>query len=204
MEVQNRPGKGFFGARTAKEAPCFLLYTEDVNGRKNSKALLGPVPLSDYAGSEGSMAPNHGLPRFATATADVAYPFMAVNLDDREMPVSAKVMAFNPFIPGDADASGIPVAVIRYEIHNKTDQPITIAVAGTLNNFIGMDASRYEVSGFNKAVYYNGAKKNRNEFRKSGLLSGLYMTSDSVDSKLKKSVTIGEGKSVQVKISSPR
>lgn len=184
VEVQNKPGKGFFGAPTPKEAPCFLLFTEDNTGVKKSKALLGPVAISDYAGSEGSTAPSHGLPRFASATVDVAYPFMIVNLEDDEMPVAAKVKAFNPLVPGDADASGIPVAIIRYEIRNKTNSPLTIAVAGTLNNFIGMDASRYEVSDFNKAVYYTGAKKNRNAFRQSESLAGLYMTSDSVDNKL--------------------
>jgi non-lysosomal glucosylceramidase len=57
------------------------------------------------------------------------------------MPVSAKAKVFNPFIPGDADASGIPIAVIRYEITNKTDQQLTAAVAGSMDNFIGMDGS---------------------------------------------------------------
>ena len=181
VEVQNKPGKGFYGAPTSKEAPCFLLYTDDGKGTKKSKALLGPVAISDYAGSEGSTAPNHGLPRFASTTVDVAYPFITVNLEDHEMPVSVKLKAFNPLIPGDADASGIPVAVIRYELHNNTSSALTVAVAGTINNFIGMDASRYEVSDFNKATYYNGARKNRNEFKKTATLAGLYMTSDSVD-----------------------
>ncbi|MEJ1239859.1 GH116 family glycosyl-hydrolase [Chryseolinea sp. T2] len=184
VEVQNKPGKGFYGASTSKEAPCFLLFTDDGRGTRKSKALLGPVAISDYAGSEGSTAPNHGLPRFASTTVDAAYPFMTVNLEDNEMPVSVKLRAFNPLIPGDADASGIPVAIIRYEVHNTTSNPLTIAVAGTLNNFIGMDASRYEVSDFNKATYYNGARKNRNEFKKSASLAGLYMTSDSVDNTL--------------------
>lgn len=183
VEVQNKPGKGFFGASTSKEAPCFLLFTDD--GKvKRSKALLGPVAISDYAGSEGSTAPNHGLPRFSTTTVDAAYPFMTVNLADDEMPVSVKLKAFNPLVPGDPDASGIPVAIIRYEVHNKTNSTLTVAVAGTINNFIGMDASRYEVSDFNKATYYTGAKKNRNEFRNTSTLAGLYMTSDSVDKTL--------------------
>jgi hypothetical protein len=32
---------------------------------------------------------------------DAAYPFAIVNLEDDEMPVSAKAKTFNPFIPGD-------------------------------------------------------------------------------------------------------
>ena len=142
---------------------------------------MGPIAISDYAGAEGSMAPNHGLPRFASASVDVTYPFMVVNLDDDAMPVSVKAKVFNPFIPGDPDASGIPVAIIRYEIKNKTNAPVTIAVAGTMNNFIGMDGSKYEISDFNKSIYYTGYNNNKNTFRKTSTLAGLYMTSDSVD-----------------------
>ena len=181
VEIMNRPAKGFYGAAVSKEAPCFLIFTEDQKGVKKSKALMGPIAVSEYAGAEGSMAPNHGLPRFASASVDVAYPFMTVNLDDAEMPVSAKAKVFNPFIPADADASGIPVAVIRYEIKNKTNAPLTIAVAGTLNNFIGMDGSKYEISDFNKSIFYTGGQKNRNMFKESLAIAGLYMTSDSVD-----------------------
>src|ERR1041385_7571741 len=64
VEIMNRPGKGFYGAETPKTAPCFMIYTQDASGKKISKALMGPIALSDYPGAEGSFAPNHGLPRF--------------------------------------------------------------------------------------------------------------------------------------------
>jgi non-lysosomal glucosylceramidase len=181
VEVLNKPGKGFYGSTTSKQAPCFLLYTETANGKKISKALMGPIALSEYPGSEGSMAPNHGLPRFTSASYDVAYPFATVSLEDNEMPVSAKVKVFNPFIPGDADASGIPVAIIRYEIKNKTKGAVTIAVAGTMDNFIGMDGTKFEISDFNKSINPIGAKKNKNAFKQTPRLAGIFMTSDSVD-----------------------
>ncbi|HEX6226675.1 MAG TPA: GH116 family glycosyl-hydrolase [Chryseolinea sp.] len=184
VEIMNKPAKGFYGSQSPKQAPCFLLFTEDQSGNKNSKALLGPIPVSEYPGSEGSMAPNHGLPRFASTTVDAAYPFMIINLEDDAMPVSAKLKVFNPFIPGDAKASGIPVAVIRYEIINKTDKPLNVAVAGTIDNFIGMDGSDFELSDFNKSKIFHGAKKNKNTFKKSGTLAGIFMTSDSVDNTL--------------------
>jgi non-lysosomal glucosylceramidase len=184
VEIMNRPGKGFYGAETPKTAPCFMVFTEDASGKKISKALMGPIALSDYPGAEGSLAPNHGLPRFSLATFDAAYPFGTVNLEDNEMPVSAKVKVFNPLIPGDPDNSGIPVAIIRYEITNKTDKQLSIAVAGSLDNFIGMDGAAFTVSDFNHTQYPVGAKKNKNTFKKSGPLSGIFMTSDSVDQTL--------------------
>jgi non-lysosomal glucosylceramidase len=184
VEIMNRPGKGFYGAETPKTAPCFMVFTEDPSGKKISKALMGPIALSDYPGAEGSFAPNHGLPRFSTATFDAAYPFGVVNLEDDEMPVSAKVKVFNPLIPADPDQSGIPVAIISYEVTNKSGKELSIAIAGSLDNFIGMDGANFTVSDFNHTQYPVGAKKNRNTFKKSADLSGIFMTSDSVDNTL--------------------
>lgn len=184
VEIMNRPGKGFYGAETPKTAPAFMVYTSDASGRKISKALMGPIALSDYPGAEGSFAPNHGLPRFSTATFDAAYPFGTVNLEDDEMPISAKAKVFNPLVPANPDISGIPVAIIRYEITNKTDQQLSIAVAGSLDNFIGIDGATFTVSDFNHAQYPIGARKNRHTFKRSGQLAGIFMTSDSVDNTL--------------------
>lgn len=181
VEIMNKPGMGFYGSVTPKQAPCFMVFTQNTNGEKHAKVLIGPIPQSEYIGSEGSMAPNHGLPRFASASFDAAYPFAIVNLEDNGIPVSAKAKTFNPFIPGDAINSGIPIAVIRYEIKNKTNQPLTIAVAGSLDNFIGMDGSKVEFNSFNRAIIPQGVKNNRNTFKQSQNLAGIYMTSDSVD-----------------------
>ncbi|TMI74333.1 MAG: hypothetical protein E6H09_05310 [Bacteroidetes bacterium] len=181
VEIMNKPAMGFYGAHNPKQAPFFMVFTKSADGVKKTKTLMGPMPLSDYIGSEGSRAPNHGLPRFASSTFDAAYPFATVNLEDRDMPVSAKAKVFNPFIPGDPDASGIPIAVIRYEIKNKTDKSLEVSVAGSLDNFIGMDGSVAEISGWNSVIYPLGTKNNKNSFRQSGNLVGIYMTSDSVD-----------------------
>jgi non-lysosomal glucosylceramidase len=181
VEIMNKPGMGFYGSVTPKRAPCFMIFTQSASGEKHAKALMGPIPPQEYTGSEGSNAPNHGLPRFAKASFDAGYPFGIVNLEDDGMPVSAKAKVFNPFIPGDALNSGIPIAVIRYEISNKTDQPLTIAVAGSLDNFIGMDGSVVEFNNWNRSINLLGTKNNRNQFRQSANLMGIYMVSDSVD-----------------------
>src|SRR5208283_3446802 len=113
-----------------KEAPCFMIFVQERTGKKFSKALSGPVAPSEYEGMQGSTTPNHGMPRFAAASFDAAYPFAVVHLEDPHMPVSVQARIFNPFIPGDAESSGIPIAIIRYKIKNKTAHPLTIAVAG--------------------------------------------------------------------------
>jgi non-lysosomal glucosylceramidase len=181
VEIMNKPGMGFYGSLTPKQAPCFMIYTRDGRGKTATRALMGPISPSQYAGDQGSQAPNHGLPRFDHATFDAAYPFAVVGLDDDQMPVSVKGKFFNPFIPGDAIASGIPIAVIRYEVTNKTGSPLTMAVAGSLDNFIGMDGSRADIDPFDRSLILLGAKNNRNVFKRSASLSGIYMSSDSVD-----------------------
>src|SRR4030095_6220972 len=97
----NKPGMGFYGSSCPKTAACFMVFAENESGEKHSKVLMGPIPPTEYTGSEGSVAPNHGLPRFASATFDAAYPFATVNLEDNAMPISAKLKVFNPYIPGD-------------------------------------------------------------------------------------------------------
>jgi non-lysosomal glucosylceramidase len=181
VEMMNKPGMGFYGSVTPKRAPCFMVFTQNASGEKHAKALMGPIPPPEYTGSEGSNAPNHGLPRFARASFDAGYPFAIVNLEDEAMPISARAKVFNPFIPGDALSSGIPIAIIRYEITNKTNQPLTIAVAGSLDNFIGMDGSVVEFNNWNRSINLLGTKSNHNQFRQSKELAGIYMTSDSVD-----------------------
>ncbi len=181
VEIMNKPAVGFYGSVTPKQAPCFMVFTKDAAGNKRSKALMGPIAAADYAGSEGSNSPNHGLPRFKNASFDVAYPFATVQLQDDDMPVTATVKTFNPFIPGDAITSGIPIAVIRYTVTNTTNTTLTTSIAGSLDNFIGMDGSKVEFNNFNRAIVPLGVKNNRNVFRKSSRLTGIDMRSDSVD-----------------------
>jgi len=181
VEIMNKPGIGFYGSTSPKNAPCFMVFTMSESGEKHAKVLMGPIPTTEYTGSQGSNAPSHGLPRFASASFDAGYPFAIVNLEDDGMPVSAKVKVFNPFIPGDAIKSGIPMAVIRYEIKNKTDRPLTVAVAGSLDNFIGMDGSQVEFNSFDRSLSLMGVKNNRNTFKQTQDLAGIYMSSDSVD-----------------------
>ena len=54
-------------------------------------------------GSSGARSTNHGLPRFDEVSFEAAYPFGQVNLITPQIPVSVKIKAFNPLIPGDID-----------------------------------------------------------------------------------------------------
>ena len=178
-EIMNRPAKGFRTTKNRSDSPFFVIYTKTSDGKTATKALLGPLYDYEYEHMEGRSVEHHGLPRFESASFKAAYPFGQVLLKDEKMPVDVKLKAFNPLIPGDADASGIPIAVLTYEVTNNTNKPLDVSVCGTMRNFIGNDGSQIKKDW--KGEYYPvGAKHNKNIYKESEYIKGIYMYSDSV------------------------
>ncbi|TDU90510.1 uncharacterized protein (DUF608 family) [Kribbella voronezhensis] len=147
-EVGNRPAKGF-----RPETAFFAVRTCDEDGTVVTRAAEGPLDLSEYEGAHGSAAQNHGLPRFRSAAFATSYPFGQVILHDPDVPVGVQVQGFNPLVPTDVAASSWPIAVLRLEVVNRTDRPLTVSVAGCLQNFIGRDGTNDVAAGnYNTAV----------------------------------------------------
>jgi len=188
-EIMNRPANGFLAGRGGNQAPFFAIFVQGKNAPAVTRALMGPLETYEYEGQSGSQAANHGLPRFRQASFDAAYPLGQVHLSDADLPVDVRLKAFNPFIPDDADASGIPIAVLRYEMTNKSDKTLTVSVCGSMENFIGNDGSRRKAD-WTSALIPFGAKKNRNEFRQDNGFQGIFMTSEGVDPKAEQWGTI--------------
>jgi non-lysosomal glucosylceramidase len=163
-EIVNRPAKGFTPGNT-----FFAIRTSSESGEPIVRALEGTLSAELYEGWSGSPAANAGLPRFRHYSFESAYPFGAVLLNDPEVPVDVRVEAFNPLIPGDADLSGIPVAVLRFVLSNKTAETIQAAVCGSLQNFIGTDGS------------LGAPASNHNSFRNHGGIQGIFLQSPGVN-----------------------
>ena len=180
-EIMNRAAKGYWASAGGNQIPFFAIYTKPENGVKKTRGLMGSIPLYEYESSHGTGAPGHGIPRFRDCTFDAAYPFGQVHLSDSEMPVKVTLKAFNPFIPTDADASGIPIAILRYEITNVTNQKLDIAICGNMENFIGEDGSKTKQDWrlYSQPI---GAKDNVNQFKSDKNVAGIYMTSNGVKS----------------------
>lgn len=167
-EIMNVPAKHFNTGTSERNAPFFAIYTRDARGRSTTTMLAGPLYPNEYNSASGSPVDNFGLPRFREASFDAAYPFGQVNLSDPELPVRVRVKGFNPLVPTDADKSGLPVAVLSYEVTNVSGAPLEVSVSGSLRNFIGRDGQKKE------------AKANVNEFRSGEGLSGIYLYSKGV------------------------
>lgn len=162
-EVVNRPAKGF-----APEPAFFALRVQAEGEAPVTRCLEGPLSLTDYEGAFGSVARHAGLPRFRRAAFEAAYPLAQIELSDADVPVTARLQAFNPFVPADANASGFPIAVLRWVLTNTSDVPVEASVCAALQNFVGNDGTTM------------AAKGNLNEFRREGELSGVFGRSKGV------------------------
>lgn len=180
-EIMNIPGKKYSTVTTGLNAPFFAIYTESDDGASSSTLLAGSLYPQEYLHYEGRPVNHHGFPRFSDAKFSAAYPFGQVSLSDQKLPVTVEIKGFNPFIPGDADGSGLPVAVLTYEVTNRSDEPLEVAVCGSIRNFIGKDGSKFHTDW--KGDYIPaGAKQNKNEFRQGeGNLKGIYFYSEGVE-----------------------
>ena len=166
-EIVNRPAKGFTPDRS-----FFALRIKPSGGEAVARVLEGQVPAELYEGAAGAVARNHGLPRFRHCEFTAAYPFGQVLLSDPDVPAEVRIEAFNPLVPPDADSSGIPVAVLRFVVKNKTRKRLCASVCGTIENFIGTDGS------------VGRPKDNVNVFRTAQepvRLAALFMQSKGVD-----------------------
>lgn len=183
-EIMNRPAKGFTpqlpnGYGLSSCGPFFAIYVKDVKGTTKTRGLEGPIDPSLYEGPFGSPATNHGLPRFRECNFMAAYPLGQVMLSDQDMPVDVKLKAFNPLVPSDPEVSGIPVAVLQYVVRNKTEQPLTVSVCGSVPNFIGDDGSG-QTKDYQGDLTVGDGTGNYNQYRQGKSINGIFMSSKGV------------------------
>ncbi len=132
VEIANRPAKGF-----VPDIASLIVRVAGADRAPALKVLEGPLDPSEYEGSSGSPAHNHGLPRFRQAEYLTAYPFGRVQLTDPHFPVAAAVEAWNPFIPVDVESSSLPLAVFDVTLVNVTDEELSVSLAFNLRNTLG-------------------------------------------------------------------
>ncbi len=176
-EIMNGPAKGF-----TPDNCFFALYAKPEGGEAVARCLEGPIPVEQYQGQVGSIAPSHGYPRFRHCSFDAAYPFGQVNLSDPDVPVDVTLKAFNPLVPADADSSGIPMAVLRFTLTNKTNKRVQASVCGSLPNLVGSTGTAINGNGTNLVTKELGGKK-INRYKEAGRLRGIQMSNKGLSPK---------------------
>lgn len=75
-----------------------------------------------------------GLPRFEKNTFTGEFPYAKVKLQDENIPLTAELLAYNPFIPLSPDLSGIPVAIFYWSFQNLSDKKMDASVCLNMGN----------------------------------------------------------------------
>jgi len=140
FSVQNRPD--IWNAPLAFSAICIK-----EGGRPNvARVLEGPVPAWKFLfpwephyrnSGAGAGHSSFGLPRFEAASFEARFPFATIKLTDDQVPLEASLLAWSPFIPGNADDSGLPLGTIEYRFKNTTSRPLDLVYSFHMRNFIG-------------------------------------------------------------------
>lgn len=112
-EIYNSPAKGTYLPNT-----FVAVSVKPADQPRISRVVEGPV-TGTHALSHGYHPHTGvGLPRFAQSTLGGTYPVAEFAVSDPAVPVTVALEAYTPFVPLDAAASGMPVAVFRYTVTN--------------------------------------------------------------------------------------
>jgi uncharacterized protein (DUF608 family) len=117
-----------------------------------ARVLEGPVPQWKIFGLQGAgngaRGSSYGLPRFRECEFDFQFPFGLVNLRDANMPLHVRLTGWSPFIPGDSDASSLPVGGFEYEFKNIADTDLDLIFSYNTRNFLPVGRARGSIRPF--------------------------------------------------------
>jgi non-lysosomal glucosylceramidase len=161
-EIFNKPDKG--------NSPAYAfpaIWVQAGSGKPVARVLEARF-LPPYEGQNGLGWLNApGLSRLAGATFSGEFPLARIDFRDRGLPVRVSLEAFTPFIPLEADDSGLPVAILRYRVANPGRSPAKVSITWAIENPVSATAARpsQQTAGDSRV----------NELRRSGILEGILM-----------------------------
>lgn len=126
-EIFNRPNKG-----SRNGYSFFAVKAQFSDGKSIIKVLQGDhakdfcgqyrnTPKQDGFGHGPVSSTLAGLPHFQNVKFDGKFPIATLTFQDDDFPAVVKLLAFNPFIPLDADNSSIPAAFFEVKIKSLCD-----------------------------------------------------------------------------------
>jgi len=164
-EIFNRPNKGF-----RPHYAFASIWAQAGDGKPVARVLESRIE-PPYEGPDGLGSDNvPGLSRLESASFLGAYPLARIEFHDRTLPVVVELDAFSPFIPQDAEASGLPVAMMHYRVRNPGSSSARVGIAFSVENPV-------LASGAGKA-----GDRRSNEYRKEDGMAGLLMTNPGIAS----------------------
>ena len=126
---------GFSG----REVAFALIHIK--GSRPLTRLVEGPLPVEKIYGqglkgqgyrSDGA----EGFPRFRHNRFRSGYPFGCVELSDPKVPLEVNITGWNPLIPRDDIASGIPCAILEYTFRNSSGKKVEFEFSYHASHFM--------------------------------------------------------------------
>jgi non-lysosomal glucosylceramidase len=163
FELFNHPDQGFTPPYT-----FFAIHSHGKDIKQSfTKVLEAEIP-APYHHSHGFHAWHYsGLPRFKDSKFSVKYPKAYLSLEDLTCPLEVSLEAFTPFIPLDADKSGIPGVYFTWKIKNTSKEEQYVSLAFSAANLSGWTGKK---DYFTKPLFENGSISNIYKAEKYGAI----------------------------------
>ncbi len=169
-EIFNRPDKG---NSLSYAFPSLRVHVE---GEKPIAHVLEARIEPPYEGQDGLGANNvPGLSRLQGATFKGEFPLAHVEFQDDRLPLKIRLEAGTPFIPLDADASGLPLAALHYRVRNTGAKPVSVSIAFSIDNPVKERTERGDSD-----VAHRKTDSRLNQWRRVDSLQGLFMTNPAI------------------------
>lgn len=101
------------------------------------------------------------------------YPIASLKFKDSALPVEVELEAFNPLVPLDEQASGLPCAIFTVRAKNLTQKPMKVSILGTLQNAVGHNGQ-----GSSKGVWHGTYGGNINELVEGNAFTAIAMRAE--------------------------
>ena len=128
-EIFNKPDKG--------KSPSYAFPSIWIRaaGQKSIAHVLESRIQTPYEGQDGLGSANvPGLSRLEGATFTSEFPRAHVQFHDKRLPVEISLTAGTPFVPLDADESGLPLATLTYRVRNTSQVEVAASIAFSVDN----------------------------------------------------------------------
>lgn len=140
FSIHNRPG--------ISNEPCVFAAVHIKDMPNGTKVLEGQVPGWKITGRDpsggGLGQTSYGFPRFRNAAFEARFPFGLVSMSDPSMPIEVVLTGWSPFIPGNADDSSMPCALLEYELSNKTGRKLQGVFSFNALNFLSQQQGNFK------------------------------------------------------------
>jgi non-lysosomal glucosylceramidase len=128
-----------------------------------------PLVNDDYIPSE-QRALLQKFPGVERTTFTGAYPFAQIAYEDAKLPVAISLEAYSPFVPLDAENSGLPAIIFTFMLRNRWTHGVNGCLGAALQNAVGWDGLT-PITG-NRCPLYGG---NANRVRRRAEYTSIVM-----------------------------